>query len=109
MILVRIERDAAKKQIDEIKDMFEGSITVVELLEGRVRQDNRAFFDWKDGISQPALECVVSCRCSYFSHKSAQRLNSALAGSASREARYDHIGLPRGPSLRRRSVPSGLH
>lgn len=50
--------------MDEIKAMFEheGSIDVVKILEGHVREGEREHFGWKDGISQPALECVVSFR-----------------------------------------------
>lgn len=65
--LLRIERDTCEKEMNEIKDIFKGSIDVVELFEGRVREDEREHFGWKDGISQPALEYVVSSRNSHFS------------------------------------------
>ncbi len=53
-------QDACKKRADEIQNLFRGSIgNSFVTMEGRVRPDEREFFGWKDGISQPALECVV--------------------------------------------------
>jgi len=52
------ERDRCEKEMNEIKDIFNRSIEVVELFEGRVRENEREHFGWKDGISQPALEGI---------------------------------------------------
>ncbi|KLO14875.1 Dyp-type peroxidase [Schizopora paradoxa] len=61
VIMVTAKRqDACKARAEEIQRIFRNSVSgSFVTMEGRVRPDEREFFGWKDGISQPALEGLI--------------------------------------------------
>lgn len=72
--LPKLVQKTCQDKVNEFKDMFKDSIDVVTVYEGHVREGggDREHFGWRDGISQPAIECVVSCCDPSFSQKFVQ-------------------------------------
>jgi len=51
------EKQTCQDKMKEMRDIFANSITVEQTYDGRVRVGDGEHFGWRDGISQPALDC----------------------------------------------------
>ncbi|ESK95378.1 hypothetical protein Moror_3816 [Moniliophthora roreri MCA 2997] len=58
ILLTAGERDTCTTKMTEIRTIFESSVTVLTIYEGRVRPGDGEHFGWRDGISQPALKDI---------------------------------------------------
>ncbi|KAI5989297.1 hypothetical protein EDD15DRAFT_2284759 [Pisolithus albus] len=57
ILLTAREQKTCQEKMNEIKTIFSNSIEVVTVYEGRVRVGDGEHFGWRDGISQPAMDC----------------------------------------------------